>query len=52
MEAIAALRANNTIMNAFGHTFVEYITAIKEAEIARFQGEVTDWEQKEYFEIF
>jgi len=52
MEAIAALRANNTIGKAFGHTFVEYITAIKEGEIARFLGEVTDWEQKEYFEIF
>jgi glutamine synthetase len=25
---------------------------IKEAEVARYQSEVTDWEQREYFELF
>ena len=51
-EAVSALRMNTTIREAMGQTFVEYITSIKEAEIARFMSEVTDWEQKEYFEIF
>ncbi len=28
------------------------ILRIKQAEIARYQAEVTEWEQKEYFELF
>ncbi|MFH1216031.1 MAG: glutamine synthetase family protein [Pseudomonadota bacterium] len=51
-EAVRALLANTTIKEAMGQTFVEYIAAIKDAETARFMSEVTDWEQKEYFEIF
>ena len=35
-----------------GKEFVDYIVYIKEAEIERFFSEVTDWEQKEYFELF
>jgi glutamine synthetase len=31
---------------------VNYYIHIKEAEIARFQSEVTDWEQREYFDLY
>jgi glutamine synthetase len=37
---------------ALGDRFVNYIVTIKQAEIARFLAEVTDWEQREYFDIF
>jgi glutamine synthetase len=36
----------------FGDLFVDYIAHIKRAEMSRFLSEVTDWEQREYFEIF
>ena len=32
--------------------FIDYICMIKEAEIARYLSDVTDWEQREYFRIF
>ena len=36
----------------FGAEFVDYYVRIKNAEIARYQAEVTDWEHREYFELF
>ena len=35
-----------------GAQFIDYLIGIKEAEIARFLSEVTDWEHREYFELF
>ncbi|NLZ12320.1 MAG: glutamine synthetase, partial [Alcaligenaceae bacterium] len=32
--------------------FVDYYCFIKEAEIARFNLEVTEWEHREYFDMF
>ena len=32
--------------------FIDYYLRIKEAEIARYRAEVTEWEQREYFELF
>jgi len=52
MEACAALRADTVFRAAWGDRFVDYILALKEAEIARFLSEVTDWEHREYFEMF
>ena len=37
---------------AFGAPFVDYFTRLKEFEIARFLQHVTDWEHREYFEVF
>ena len=37
---------------ALGAEFVDYYVHIKNAEIERFQAEVSDWEQREYFEMF
>ena len=37
---------------ALGAEFVDYYVHIKNAEIERFQAEVSDWEHREYFEMF
>lgn len=36
---------------AFGDPFIDYFIKLKEFEIGRFLSDVTDWEQREYFEI-
>jgi glutamine synthetase len=51
-EALECLRQDETLRKAFGETFVDYYCKIKEAEIARFNSEVTDWEHREYFDLF
>jgi glutamine synthetase len=51
-EALAALRADTCFSEGFGNTFVDYYLRIKEAELARYHAEVTEWEQREYFELF
>jgi glutamine synthetase len=63
-EALLALRGDKCFRAGFGKPFVEdYFIRIKEAEIARFreslasrsdrdQAEVSDWEQREYFDLF
>ena len=51
-EALAALRASDCFRAAFGDAFIDYFVRIKEAEIARFQADVTEWEHKEYFDLF
>jgi glutamine synthetase len=51
-EALDALRGNACFRAGFGDGFVDYYLRIKHAEIARFQSEVTEWEQKEYFDLF
>ncbi|HKF99791.1 MAG TPA: glutamine synthetase, partial [Xanthobacteraceae bacterium] len=51
-EALDALRASACFRSAFGDGFVDYYLTIKKAEIARFQSEVTEWEHKEYFDLF
>jgi glutamine synthetase len=50
-EALAALRQDQCLVEGFGKDFIEYYVRIKEAEIARYHSEVTEWEQKEYFEL-
>ena len=51
-EAVAALRGDAFFREKLGSAFVDYLITIKDAEIARFQAEVTGWEQREYFEMF
>jgi glutamine synthetase len=51
-EAVAALKDDPFFRDAMGAGFVDYYTHIKTAEIDRFQAEVSDWEQREYFEMF
>jgi glutamine synthetase len=62
-EALAALRADECYRAGFGKMFVEdYLIPIKEAELARYRESladsegpadgVSDWEQREYFDLF
>ncbi|MCP5265792.1 MAG: glutamine synthetase [Burkholderiaceae bacterium] len=51
-EALVALDQDAVLRTAFGDPFVDYYSRIKRAEIARFDAEVTDWEQREYFDMF
>jgi glutamine synthetase len=51
-EALDALRQDDFFGAKLGAPFINYYTALKEAEIARYQQEVTEWEQREYFDAF
>jgi glutamine synthetase len=51
-EALAALRDDVCLAEGFGRSFIDYYVRIKQGELARYQSEVTEWEQKEYFELF
>ena len=59
-EALAALRESACLRAGFGDAFVEYYAHLKEAEIARSRkaagnaceaSDVTQWEQREYFDM-
>ena len=51
-EACDALDQSATARDLLGSGFIDYLLRIKRAEIARFEAEVTEWEQREYFELF
>jgi glutamine synthetase len=57
-EALAELRSSDMFRQSFGAAFVDYYAHLKEAELARFaseakdKGDVTAWEQNEYFDLF
>lgn len=51
-EALVALRGDACLKEGLGAQFVDYYCRIKEAEIARFNLEVSDWEHREYFDLF
>jgi glutamine synthetase len=51
-EALVHLREDEYLCEGLGAGFVDYFCRIKEAEIARFNLDVTEWEQREYFEMF
>lgn len=52
MDAVAALDGSALFRDRFGNQFIDYLVHIKRAEVARFLSEVTDWEQREYFDMF
>ena len=52
MDAVDALDRDGFFRGAFGQTFVDYILQLKRFEIGRFLEHVTDWEQREYFEMY
>ena len=49
--ALDCLRQDEVLCRGLGKGFVDYYCRIKEAEIARFNLEVSDWEQREYFDL-
>ena len=51
-EALECLGASEVLRAGLGSGFVDYFCHIKRAEIARFNLEVSDWEQREYFDLF
>jgi len=51
-DAVLALRDDRFFREALGGEFVDYYVHIKNAEIERFLAEVSEWEQREYFEMF
>ncbi|MFT4269130.1 MAG: glutamine synthetase family protein [Xenophilus sp.] len=51
-EALACLRADELLVDRLGREFVDYYGHIKNAEIARFNLEVSEWEHREYFDMF
>ena len=51
-QALTALDGDACLRAGFSDVFVDYWLHIKRAELARFNAEVTEWEQREYFSIF
>ncbi|WP_295542596.1 glutamine synthetase family protein [uncultured Pseudacidovorax sp.] len=51
-DALAALQADEVLVERLGRTFVDYYCHIKLAEIARFNLEVSEWEHREYFDMY
>jgi glutamine synthetase len=62
--AVKSLDGDSFYRAAFGDTLVDYLVTMKRAEIARYETalaeagltdsaeEVTDWEMREYFEVY
>lgn len=63
--AVEALEADEFFRKAFGSTFIDYLVTMKRSEITRYEAwvaehpdpetyvnGVTDWEHREYFELF
>ncbi len=51
-ESLAALKKDKAMQGMLGADFIKVFTAVKEAELARFRGHVTDWERNEYLELY
>ena len=50
--ALGLALVNVVLREGLGTGFIDYYCRIKEAEIARFNLEVSDWEHREYFDLF
>jgi glutamine synthetase len=51
-EALNTLQTSEYLKQAFGQVFVDYYLHLKRYELARFDMEVTQWEHREYFDLF
>jgi glutamine synthetase len=51
MEALDALDADPMFATAFGADVVSWIATLKRAEVTRYLQAVTDWEQREYYDL-
>ncbi|WP_324699506.1 glutamine synthetase family protein [Novosphingobium aerophilum] len=53
LEAALDLLDDSTLLRgAFGSDFVDHFLMIKRAEVMRYNQTVTDWEHREYFDLF
>jgi glutamine synthetase len=51
-EALKRLQQDSYLCEQYGNAFINYLCHIKRAEIARFDLDVTEWEHREYFNLF
>jgi glutamine synthetase len=51
-EALGYFESSAVMRRELGDPFVNYLTTVKKKEISRFNAYVTDWEQREYFEVY
>jgi glutamine synthetase len=52
-RAVDALASDGAVFRkAFGDSFVDFILSIKRHEVGRYQAHVSDWEHREYFELY
>ena len=52
MQAVEALDRCKVLRDGFGDQYIDYFLHIKRAEIGRFLAHPTDWEHREYFEMY
>jgi glutamine synthetase len=52
MDALDAFRADPVFEQRLGREFVAYVSALKQSEVDRYLAAVSDWEQREYYELF
>ena len=50
--ALSALADGQVLRAAFGGDFIDYYSMIKHAELRRYEAYVTDWEMREYFDVY
>ena len=50
--SLAALEADEAMVDLLGEEFVTVFTTMKRAELARFNAHVTQWEREEYIELY
>lgn len=51
-RAVDALDHSSVFRATMGDAFINYLTEIKKSEIKRYELEVSEWEQREYFDMF
>jgi glutamine synthetase len=51
-ESLAALEADEKIVDLLGEEFVKAYTVMRRHELQRFEDHVTDWELQEYLELY
>jgi glutamine synthetase len=52
LEALDCLGKDQVLREGLGAEFIDYYCHIKEAEFSRFNLEVSEWEHREYFDLF
>jgi glutamine synthetase len=50
--AIQAFEESDFVKSAFGSDFAQYYTTLKRAEWTRYLAALSDWEAREYFDLF
>ncbi|MEV6349664.1 glutamine synthetase family protein [Actinoplanes sp. NPDC051851] len=51
-QAVGHFSGSELLRAEFGEAFVDYLAMIKRHEVSRFNAAVTDWEHREYFEVY